>query len=280
MNTILAKIETGLRNNSLNDLYKFSTNIQTNAQLLQNYYVGQSNIIDLSFLSTLSPNDKSSLVDFIMRNKEVYWVLRQILQNGINQGSLNLNDFNQDNLKQIIESIPFTKSIIKALSDKKITLNNNNSFKNRKINSQMSNELNSINLEPHTVLPLIQNVLGTSLPQNAETLVYDSLLHDLSIVLKYNKGLLGSKSNVISQVLSNFGKFLNQINDRITRIIQTKSLGQSGGSQLIHRLANMPKSKLKTIESQIGSAKMKRMIKKCGCEKDIQTINNKLYHFK
>jgi hypothetical protein len=282
MNIILANIENNLRNIPIKDLYKISNDIQTSSQQLLYYYPGSSNIINLNFLTTLSNSNKELLLDYIMINKEIYWVIREIIQNAINKGSLNLNELSETNINTIVESIPFIESVVEALSNKKILIinkSNGNSNKGQaKINGKMINELKTIKMKPHTLLPIVQNILDINLPQNGETLVYESILYDLGVVLNYNRNIFSSKNNIIKDILKKFGDLLNQINTRIQKLIQTKS--QTGGNQIIHRLAKMSSSKLKTIESQIGSAKMRRLINKCGCEKDSQTITNKLYRFK
>jgi hypothetical protein len=277
MNIILSNIENNLRNIPINDLYKISNNIQTSSQQLLYYYPNNPNIINLNFLTSLSNSNKELLLDYIMTNKEIYWVIREIIQNAINKGSLNLNELSETNINTIVESTPFIESVVEALSNKKILIINKPNGNNKiqaKINGNMKNELKTIKMKPHTLLPIVQNILDVNLPQNGETLVYESLLHDLGIVLNYNRNIFTSKTNIIGQILKKFGDLLNQINTRIQKLIQTKS--QSGGNQIIHRLATMSSSKLKTIESQIGSAKMHRLINRCGCEKDSKTITNKL----
>lgn len=281
---VINVIKNNLNKMSLDELYKFQAKINTVQSQLQY----PSGTIDVSFLKDMKTNDLENMVDNnLMVGNKVYWILREILLNSLIKGIINMDDFQEPNLKKIMMSDEFKKSLIKAMIDKKFIIQNGTSSSN-KISTLLD----------------IQEIIKTPIPSENTGVVYKSLVQNYEKVTEINQDLFDpiKKKRIIDTIFRNFGNILRQIDQTVQRQISIKSRGggsscgscikggcacgfkmKAGGCgcgrvlEIASKMNKMNSRDLEKIKKQLGGGKLKMILDKCECgKKDIEELKKKL----
>jgi len=265
---VIKKMNLNFNAMSLDELYKFQAKINT----VQSQMQYPSGIIDLSFLQSkeTKPADLEQMVDstIMAGGNAVYWPIRMIILNALTQGSLNMADFEEPNLKKIMASDEFKKSLIQAIVDKKIV-----------IATTTTSTGNSVSL-----LLDIQEIIKTPIPSGNTGAIYKSLMQKYEKVMEVNQDLLDptKKKRILDSVFRNFGGILRQMDQAVQRQIATKSRGGGGcgcGGEIIRKMNRLNMRELEKIKKQMGGDKLKKILKsnKYGSgNKDARELQKKL----
>ena len=270
---ILDSLLNTYQSKSADQLYNIQNQLQNSISDAKSYQPGSTyGRIDLNFLKSLRSDEKDLLSNYIFVNNNQYWSLRFLFRKSLDKGEFLLQNLLPSNLEKIINSKVFLKSLIEGIVNNQIK-----SQKGGNIEGNILNEIHAINIEAYKLLPVIQDVIKTPIPEKGKDLVYESIMQDLIEIIEINKGLLdiNKQKVVVTRILSNLSGFLSLLNVKINTLINQKI--QSGGA-ILNRLAHLTPVKLNKIQKQVGSGKFKRVLNRCGKKhpESVKKIRNKL----